>query len=116
MPLAADDDVIVDDDAEQPAGFGDQVGDLDVGAARLGRARGVVVDEDQRGGAQVQRAADHFARVDRRLVDRTVADVLVVDQHVLVVKAKHSCTDMPTAREGAGFFQRVFEAVSLVRL
>jgi len=33
--------------------------------------------------------ADHFARVDPGLVDRAVADVVVVDQHVLGVQVEH---------------------------
>lgn len=44
MSFAADDDVIMDGDAHQAACFGDLVGDLDVGAAGLGGAGGVIVD------------------------------------------------------------------------
>ena len=64
MPLAPDDDMIVDIYAQQPPGFGDAVGDLDVGARGLGAAGGVVVDDDQRHGADVERPADDLARVD----------------------------------------------------
>jgi len=44
------------------------------------------VDQDQRGRAKVERAADDFARMDRRFVDRAVADMLVMNQHVLVMR------------------------------
>jgi hypothetical protein len=47
MPLAPDDDVIVHGHAQQPPGLGDALGDLDVGAAGLRIAAGVVVDQDQ---------------------------------------------------------------------
>ena len=36
MAFAADDHMVVDGHAEQPTGLGDALGDLDVGAARLG--------------------------------------------------------------------------------
>lgn len=49
----------------------------------------MVVHEDQRGGTQIQRAADHLAGVDRGLVNRTIANVLIMDQHVLRVEIKH---------------------------
>ncbi len=89
MALAPDDDVIVDGDAHVPSGLGDALGDLDVGAARLGRAGGVVVDKDHRGCPDVHRPADHLARVDRSLVDRAVADVVIVDQPVPGVEIEH---------------------------
>jgi hypothetical protein len=54
VPLAPDDHVIVDGHAQQPPGLGDALGDLDVGAAGLRVAAGVVVDEDQRARADVQ--------------------------------------------------------------
>lgn len=43
MPLAPDDHVIVDSHPHVPPGLGKALGDLDVGAARLGASRGVVV-------------------------------------------------------------------------
>ena len=48
MALAPDDHMIVDGHPQQPPGLGDALGDLDVGAARLGRAGGMVVNQDQR--------------------------------------------------------------------
>ncbi len=90
MPFAADHHMVVDSDAQQATGFGDAVGDLDIGAAGLGGAGGVVVDEDHRCRAKVQRAADHFARVDRGLVDRAFAHHVVEDQHVAGIEIEHA--------------------------
>lgn len=44
MALGADDDVVVQHDAEALARLGDVAGDVDVGAAGRGIARGMVVD------------------------------------------------------------------------
>lgn len=79
MALAADDDVIVHRYPEVPASLHDPLRNLDVGAARLGVSARVVVDEDQRGGADVEAASDHFARMDGGFVDRPVTDVIVQD-------------------------------------
>ena len=79
MGVAADDDVIVDDDAEVVPGFGDPLGDRDIRAARLGAAAGVVVDEDQRSRADVQPLADDLARIDRAFVDGPVVNDHVGD-------------------------------------
>jgi len=90
MALPPDDDVIVDNDAHQAAGFGDLGGDLDVGAAGLGGAGGVVVDEDHGGGADFQRFLYDFAGVDRAFVERALADQMIEDQHVLGVQIEHA--------------------------
>ena len=54
----------------------------------LGRgiAARMVVDDDDRGRAECDRAADHLADIDRRLVDRASPHRLVADQHVLGVE------------------------------
>lgn len=49
----------------------------------------MIVNEDQRGGPDVQRLADHLARVNRRLVNRTVTDVMIQHQPVLRVEIEH---------------------------
>ena len=48
MALAADDHVIVDDNAQQPASLGNPRGDRDIGAAGFGRAGGVIVNHPNR--------------------------------------------------------------------
>ena len=88
MAFASDDYVIVDHHPQQPPRLGNALGDLDVGTARLGRAGGMIMDQDQRAGAQVERLADHFARVDRGFVDTAVADMVIEDQAVLDVEIK----------------------------
>jgi hypothetical protein len=50
VPLAADHQVVVDGDAERFGGLADLLRHLDVLARRLEIARGVVVQQDQRGG------------------------------------------------------------------
>jgi hypothetical protein len=46
----------------------------------------VVEDKDDGRCAQVHRAPDNFARLNRHLIDRTFTRDLVADQHVLAVK------------------------------
>lgn len=45
MACTTDDDMVVHGDVEQSPGFGDAVGDLDIGAAWLGIAARMVVDD-----------------------------------------------------------------------
>ena len=69
MALGADDDMVVDGDLQYPSGLDDLTRQLDVLAARLRIAAGMVVDKDDRGGVVIERALDHLANIDRRLVD-----------------------------------------------
>jgi hypothetical protein len=85
MAAGADDQMIVHRNAQTLAGIDDRARDLDVGAAGGGVARRVVVHQDDCGGAQVDRTADHFAHMDLRLIDRSLAHHLVADQHVAAV-------------------------------
>ena len=66
MALAADDHVVVHGDPEVAPGLDDPLRDLDVGAARLGVAARVVVDEDQRRGAEVEAAAAAYQAAELR--------------------------------------------------
>src|SRR3546814_17422544 len=52
MARKADDDVVVDRDAELLRGVGDLAGHVDVGARRRRVAARAVVDEDEGGGAE----------------------------------------------------------------
>ncbi len=49
-------------------------------------AGGVVVHQDERGGRQFQRAFDHFARIDRGVVERAGLLYFVSDQLVALVE------------------------------
>ena len=64
MAGLADHDVIVDRDAEFGGGFLDFACHLDIRLRRGCVAGGVVVDQDQRRGAEFERPLDHLARVD----------------------------------------------------
>ena len=61
-------------------------GHLDVGARGRRVAGGMVVDQDHRGRRQLERALDHLARIDRRVVDGAGLLDLVGDQRVLLVE------------------------------
>ena len=86
MALAADDDVVVDGDAERPRRIDDLLRHVDVGARRRRIAGGVVVHEDDRRGRQLQRPLDHLAHIDRRVIDGALLLHLVGDQLVPLVE------------------------------
>jgi hypothetical protein len=86
MAIATDDHVVVQYDAERSRGFLDVLRDGDVGLGRGRVARGVVVHQDHRSGAEIERALDYLARVDRRMVDRAALLALMLDQHILAVE------------------------------
>ena len=48
----------------------------------------MIVHKDKRSRAHIHRAPDHFARVDGGLVNRTIADMVIVNQPVLAVEVK----------------------------
>jgi hypothetical protein len=58
MAIPADDDVVVHLDAEPARDLDDLPGHVDVGARRCRVASGVIVDQNDRCGAQLERALD----------------------------------------------------------
>src|SRR5439155_19030967 len=86
MAVAPDDDMVVQYHAERGRCSFDVLGYGDVGLRRGWVARGVVVHQDQCRGAEIERALDDLARVDRRMVDRAALLALVFDQYVLAVE------------------------------
>ena len=62
MAVLADDDVVVDGNAEGASDFDNRLRHLDVRARGRGIAGGMVVHEDDRGGGEFERALDHLAR------------------------------------------------------
>ena len=63
---------------------------LDVGARRRRIARRVIVHQDDRGRRQFERALDHLARIDRRVVHRAGLLHFVGDQLVALVEEQHA--------------------------
>ena len=112
MAAGADDDMIVQLDAQPLADLGDVAGDGDVLFARAWIAARVVVHQDQAGGAEIERPADHFARVDRRFAGRSLAEMLVADQHVLRVQEQDpNAFDRQMGKVGAQIVEQRLPAV-----
>src|SRR3546814_12914312 len=96
----ADDDMIVECDPQLCRSVRDIPRDRDILPARFGAAARMVVDEDERRGAEFERAFDHFADIDGRLVDRTLAREFVAAQHVARVEVEDATA--PTGRASGG--------------
>src|SRR6266536_4348104 len=86
VALAADDDVVVQGNPERAGGFDDLLGHLHVGARGARIAGGMVVHEDERARRELERALDHLAGLDRRVVDGADLLALVRDQLVALVE------------------------------
>jgi len=71
------------------AGADKMLGHLAIGLARARFARGMVMRDHQRCGADVEPAAENFADLKRRLVDRAGEDLLM-HQMVLRAEIEHS--------------------------
>jgi len=82
----ADDDVVMQRQAEKLAALLDLLGHAQIGLGRRGIARRVVVDQDQGAGVQHQRPLDHLARIDRHMIDRAGRQKLIGDDAVLAVE------------------------------
>jgi len=63
---------------------------VDVGLRRRRVAGGVVVDHDDRRGAEGEGALHHLARIDRRVIDGAAMLFLVGDQRVLLVEEQQA--------------------------
>ena len=88
MPPAADDDVVVQGDPEERRRLRHLARRLDVGLGGCRVARGVVVDHDERAGAEVEGALYHLAGIDRRVIDRAALLPLVGDERALAGVAR----------------------------
>ena len=64
------------------------IGDVAARGRRI--AARMVVHQDERARAELERALDHFARIDRRVVDGALLLHLLLDQHVLAVEKQHA--------------------------
>jgi hypothetical protein len=80
-----DDDVVEDAEAEKLGGFGQLVVSAAVGFAGLRVAVGMVVGEDDGGGAISYHVGEDFARVDGRLIEQADSDDALFDDFVCAV-------------------------------
>ena len=82
----ADDEVIEDADVDEGERALQRLGQELVGARRLGGARRMVVRQDHRRGAELERALDDLARIDARLRQRAAEHLLEAQQPALRVE------------------------------
>lgn len=73
-------------DLEQRERLTQPLGDAPVGVTGLGHAGGVIVGEDDRPGAQLQRPARYLTRVDRGAVQGATEQRLEADHAVLGIE------------------------------
>ena len=90
LATIADDEVVVQHDAERAGGRLHLRRHLDIGAGRGGVAARVVVDQDDGGGAEVEAPLYHFPRVDGGVVHRAARLFLIGDQAVAGVEEQHA--------------------------
>ncbi len=50
----------------------------------------MVVDQNNGGGGEFQSPFDHFARIDRRMIDRSLALDFIGDQRIALVEKKNA--------------------------
>ena len=86
VAVAADDDVVVQGNAERPGGIDDLFRHIDVGARRRRIAGRVIVNKNNRGRRQFERAFYNLADVDRRVVNSTTALNLVGNEIVFFIQ------------------------------
>lgn len=83
VAFVRDDEVIVERDPEDLAGFRELSGDLDVLLGGFRVAGGVVVGHDDRGGTGYDSAVEYFPRVNEGAVQRAFGDHLKAGDAVL---------------------------------
>ena len=110
--FAGHDDVIMDNDAERRCGIDDRAcgGDIDVTGGRI--ARGMVVRQDDRTGAQVEGPLDHLARKHRQAIHRPPTLGLVRDQRIFSVEKQNPKSfGCAVAQRGATIFDDPFTRI-----
>lgn len=90
MAARADDYMVVNLDPKPPPRLDDVPGDRDVLFAGRRIAARMIMDEDQARRAEIERPADHLARIDGGLARRAFAHQLVADEHVACVEEQHA--------------------------
>ncbi len=85
-PSFADDDVVVHGNAERLGDIDDRLCHLNIGVRRRRIAGRMIVHQDQRGRRQFERAFDHFARIDRGVIDGAGLLHLIGDELIALVE------------------------------
>src|SRR5690554_482959 len=86
----ANDDVIVQRDAERPGDVVDVLGHAHIGGRGRRVTRGVIVHQDDGGSGEFERAADHLARIDGGVIDGAGLLHLIGDQPVFLVQKQNA--------------------------
>ncbi len=108
----ADNDVIVHANAERLCRTHDILGQIDIGARWAGIAGGMVVHQDHRSRTQFQRALDHFARIDRRVVDSATRLRLVREQVISIVEKQNA--ELLDSLAGQGDLEIIRQAFPII--
>jgi hypothetical protein len=102
VATAADDQMIVHRNAERLGGLYDVLGDRDVRFRRARITGRMIVDQNQGGRAQFERALEDLAGVDRRVIDGAALLTLVLDQYVFAVEEQDMELLDPPVRDLGG--------------
>jgi len=86
VAISANDDVIMDGNAQWRARIDNFAGHVDISTRRRGVTGWVVMQENDRRCRQFQRAFDNFAGVDGRMINRASLLNLVGNQHIFLVE------------------------------
>src|SRR5690606_25191539 len=103
----ADDQMIMDADIERGRRLNNLKRHVDIGGRGRRIARGVVVDEDDRGRAKLKRALDYFTRINGGVIDRAGLLHLIGDQVILVVEEEEAeLLDLLLAHRALAIFKQ----------
>ena len=83
MAVAANNDVVMQHHTERLGDVGNFACHFDIGLRWRGVARGVIMHKDQRRCIELKRSAHHFARIDRRMINRAALLDLIGNQTML---------------------------------
>src|SRR6185437_13957427 len=90
MTAAADDEMIVNRNVQGFRRVGDVARHVDVGASGRRVAARMIVHQNYRRSAELERALDDLARIDGRVVDRAACQHFVGDEYVLAIEEEDS--------------------------
>src|SRR5689334_25431981 len=90
MTAAADDEMIVNRNVQGFCGVGDFARHVDVGAAGRRVAARMIVHQNYRRSAELERTVDDLARIDGRMIDRAARQHFVGDEYVLAIEEEDS--------------------------